>query len=192
MKYMENVQKDIKDFSNMHPNRKLAVFGIILFVFILSILIGVYFSRNQSSTESTDQVERAVTEVTSLSLVPSSETVAVGETVTVSVMIDGEAVQAADIAVDFDPAVFTASAVTNGDVFDSIVREEITDGTVSITSAVSPTAASELNTGEIFSFTLEAVAAGSSELSFDPELTITAKNGLNTLQETQNIVITAQ
>lgn len=190
---MKNVQSDIKEFSNLHPHRKLAVFGIILFVFVLSILIGVYFSRSQdSSTETPIDQTTSVPDITTLALVPSSESVAVGETIEVSVMLDGEPAQAVDVAVLFDPAVFTASNITNGQVYDSIVRESIEDGVVSITAAVSSNEELDLNTGELFSFTLEAVAPGTSELSFDPDLTITAKNGLNTLQSTQSVVITAE
>lgn len=190
---MQNVQTDIKDFTNLHPHRKLAVFGIILFVFVLSILIGVYFSRSQSgqSNNPTSQPQE-VADVTTLSLVPSAESLAVGETITVSVMIDGEAVQAVDAAVTFDPTVFTASQIRNGSVYDNLVREVVEEGQVNITAALSSNDLSSLESGELFSFTLEAIAPGTSEISFDPELTITAKNGLNTLQSTQNVVITAE
>lgn len=192
---MDNIQTDLKDFNQLHPNRKLAVFGIILFVFILSIFIGVYFSksRTQTTTETeTPAPTGAVTATTGLTLVPSAETVAVGDQIKVSVMLEGEAVQAADVVVKYDPTIFTASTVTNGTAFESIVREEIKDGTVSITAAVSPTAANDLKTGEVFSFTLTALKAGSTELSFDPELTITAKNGVPTLKNAQSVTVSVQ
>jgi hypothetical protein len=194
MNSMNNVQTDIKEFNQLHPNRKLAVFGIILFVFILSILVGVYFTRSRTQTGTGTDIAPTGSEVatTTLSLLPSAESVGVGETVTVSVMLDGEAVQATDVVVTFDPKVFKATEVTNGSVFESIVRQELEDGKVSVTSAVSPTATTDLKTGELFSFTLEALAPGSTQLTFDPELTITAKNGINTLQDTQSITVSVQ
>lgn len=191
MNNMDNVQTDIKDFNQLHPNRKLAIFGIILFVFVVSILVGIYFTQNKDGG-SNDLVEEQIQAGTNLSMVTSSDTVAVGETVTVTVILEGEAVQAVDAAVNFDPNVFKATEVTNGNVYESIVREDISDGQVSITAAVSPSNPTDFATGELFSFTLEAVGAGSSELQFDPELTITAKNGDNTLQNTQGVTITAQ
>lgn len=191
MKYMDNVQTDLKDFNKLHPNRKLAIFGIILFVFVVSILVGIYFTQNKGTLLNETPVEE-IQAGTNLSMVTSSDSVAVGETVTVSVLLEGEAVQAVDVAINYDPNVFTATEVTNGNVYESIVREELSEGQVSITAAVSPSDPTNFATGELFSFTLEAVGAGSSELQFDPELTITAKNGDNTLQNTQGVTITAQ
>lgn len=193
---MDKLQTDLNEFNKLHPNRKLAVMGIILFVFILSILVGVYFTKSGSQTETgaTPTPTGTATEkaTTSLSLVPSASAVKVGDMVKVSVMLDGESVQATDVVVKYDPTLFEASAVVNGTIYESIVREEIKDGMVSVTSAVSPTAVDNLKTGELFSFSLKALKAGAAELSFDPELTITAKNGLNTLKATQSVSVTIQ
>lgn len=192
---MDNINKDVQDFHKLHPNRKLAVFGIILLVFIISILVGVYFSRgsfkfgSQQTTESTISNPEGTTNLT---LVPSAESVAPGESITVSVMLDGDPVQAVDVAVNFDPALFAASDITNGDVYGDILRESVENGQVLVSAAVAPSNPDDLKTGELFSFTLEALDAGSTELSFDTDLTITAINGSNTLQSAQGVTITAQ
>jgi Cohesin domain len=192
---MKNVQNDLNEFNQLHPNRKLAIFGIILFVFVLSIVVGVYFSkksaRMNAGTESPLPTS-ATAETTALALVPSAETVKVGETVTVSVMLSGEAVQATDIFVNFDPAVFKATAINNGEVYESLIRQTMEKDHVSITAGLNPSATDNMKTGEVFSFTLEAIAKGSSELAFDPELTITAKNGLNSLKGTQNVTVSVE
>ncbi len=194
MSNMDNINQDVQDFHKLHPNRKLAVFGIILFVFIISILIGVYFSKGSFNigNETTETTIENPEGTTNLTLVPSSETVAPGETITVSVMLDGDAVQAVDVAINFDPALFAASEVTNGDVYDDILRQSVENGQVLVSAAVSPSNPDALNTGELFSFTLEALDAGSTELTFDTDLTITAKNGTNTLQSAQGVTVTAQ
>lgn len=194
---MKTVQNDINQFNELHPNRKLAVFGIILFVFVLSIVVGIYFAK-KSSGPTTDTGTPLPTSpantvaTTSLAIVPSAQTVKVGEKVTVSIMLDGEAVQASDVVVKFDPAVFVASDIKNGSVYDTVVRQTVGKDSVSFTGAVSPTSVDSLKTGEVVTFTLEAIAKGSSELSFDPELTMTAKNGLNTLKGTQNVMLTVE
>lgn len=194
---MDNVKKDINQFNELHPNRKLAVFGIILFVFILSILVGIYYSRSNglSPILQTDTDQEAVEETpeTFLTIVPSAESVAVGETVDISVMLDGDAVTVADITVTYDPTVFAApSEVVNGTAFASLVREEIEDGMVSVTATVDTSDISSVSTGEVFSFTLEAIGAGSSELNFDLDKTVTAINGDDTLQNAQGITISVQ
>lgn len=192
---MKNVQNDLNEFNQLHPNRKLAIFGIILFVFVLSIVVGVYFSkksaRMNAGTESPLPTS-APAETTALALVPSAETVKVGDTVTVSVMLSGEAVQATDIFVNFDPAVFKATAINNGEVYESLIRQTMEKDHVGITAGLNPSATDNMKTGEVFSFTLEAIAKGSSELAFDPELTITAKNGLNSLKGTQNVTVSVE
>ena len=191
---MKDVQKDVQEFQNLHPNRKLAVFGIILLVFIISILVGVYFSKG-SFNVGQQGPEESVTNpegTTTLTLVPSAEMVETGESITVSVMLDGDPVQAVDIAVNFDPALFAASNIVNGNIYSDIIRESVENGQVLVSAAVDPNDPDALTTGELFSFTLEAVEAGSSELTFDSELTITAKNGSNTLQSAQGVTITAK
>ena len=103
---MDNIQKDVQDFNNLHPNRKLAVFGIVLFIFVLSILVGVYFTQSKGTDNNSDAMtDKDVTSdagTTTLSLVPASETVKVGEQVKVSVMLSGAAVPATDIVINYD------------------------------------------------------------------------------------------
>ncbi len=186
---MNTLQNDVQQFNQLHPHRKLATFGIILFVFVLSVVIGVYYSKKQSSqTAQPTKMEESTTS-TSLALAPSEEIVQVGKTFTVSVLLNGQPVQATDIVINFDKTMFKASNILNGKVYDNLIRQDITDGQVSVTGAVQATANPEMKTGEVFTFTMEALKKGTSELSFDKNLTITAKNGVNTLSGAQNISI---
>lgn len=192
---MDDVKKDINEFQNLHPNRKLAVFGIVLFVFVLSIIVGIYFSR-MSDRAGQDNRQQPEVELgaSKLMIVPEAEAVAVGDTITVSVMIEGEAVPITDVVISYDPEVFAASDVANGSVYDSIIRESIENGQIMVTAAVSPSNPDLLRTGEIFTFTLEALKPGTSELTFitDDSLkdtTIAAKDGRNTIENAEGDII---
>ncbi|MBP9797605.1 hypothetical protein KBC70_00475 [Candidatus Woesebacteria bacterium] len=199
---MENVQKDMQDFNNLHPNRKLAVFGIILFIFVLSILVGVYFTQSKG-TMKTDRTNPtgtvASSKTTTLSLVPSTAEVKVGSQVKVSVMLSGEAVPAADVVVNYDPAFFALSDtdILVGSAFKSIPFKKVENGKIIVSTLVDLSKPTEVNTGEVISFTLEALKPGSSELSFDIEdekdvhKTITSKvGGIDTLKTAQGTTIT--
>ncbi len=186
---MNTLQNDVQQFNQLHPHRKLATFGIILFVFVLSVVIGVYYSKKQSAQTDTTTTQSESNSTTSLALAPSAEMTKVGETFTVSVLLNGQPVQATDIVITFDKTMFKASNILNGKVFDNLIRQDITPGMISVTGAVQATANPEMKTGEVFTFTMEALKKGTSELKFDKNLTITAKNGVNTLSNAQNISI---
>lgn len=202
---MDNLQKDVQDFNNLHPNRKLAVFGIILFIFVLSILVGVYFTQSKTQMSSSDDLmvekdaQKADASATTLSLVPSKESVNVGDTVKVSVMLSGEAVPATDIVVEYDPAYFAVSDadIVIGSAFKSIPFKKVANGKISASALVDLNNPSNVQTGEVMSFSLEALKAGSSKLSFDVETekdvqkTITSKvGGIDTLKNAQGTTIT--
>ncbi|OGK15392.1 hypothetical protein A3H80_01550 [Candidatus Roizmanbacteria bacterium RIFCSPLOWO2_02_FULL_37_19] len=190
---MDDVSKDIKDFHKLNPNRKLAILGIFLFVFVSAILIGVYLSKGKTSLPSlqegtTQQTQEA--DKTTLSMTSSATEVAVGDTVTVTVALAQTPVQAVDLVVNFDPTMFKASNVVNGTVYDDILRSEVKDGQVVVSATVSPSDPTNLKTGDVFTFTLQALKAGKGVLEFDPKLTITAKNGVNTLGTAGGATIT--
>lgn len=193
------VTKDIQDFHNLHPNRKLMVFGLILFLFVIAVVGGIMLAQRGSDTTQTDttnQQQTQNTEVadgqTALSLSASAESVAVGDSVTVTVMLENTPVQATDVAVTYDPTVFEASDIVNGNVYGDILRSEINDGEVLVSAAVSPSNPQDLRTGELFSFTLTALAAGDGTVSFDDVITITALNGTNTLGAANGVTIAVQ
>lgn len=200
---MENIQKDMQDFNNLHPNRKLAIFGIILFIFVLSILVGVYFTQSKGSmkTDKGNQNTSAKTAegTTSLSLVPSTTDVKVGSKVKVSIMLSGEAVPATDIAINYDPAFFALSDadILVGSSFKSIPFKKVMNGKIIISTLVDLSKPTEVSAGEVASFTLEALKSGSSMLSFDTEAekdvhkTITSRiGGIDTLKTAQGTTIT--
>ena len=194
-----DVSADVQDFHNLHPNKKLGVFALILFVFVISIVIGLMMARRATpGTQPTEQTPSQTTQAqqgqTNLRLVPSADSVAVGGTVTVTVMLENTAVQASDIAVNYDPTMFEASSIVNGDVYKDILKSNIdtAKGQVLVNAAVSVSNPQDLRTGAAFSFTLKALKAGAGKVEFDQELTITAKNGINTLGSVEPVTITVR
>lgn len=187
---METVQTDVQQFNQLHPHRKLAIFSIILFVFVVSVAVGVYYSkRTEDSKKVTTESEVNPTASTILSLIASEEVVKVGDTFTVTVLLSGKPAQAADIAVAFDSSMFAASNIVNGKVYNSLFRQNIADGMVTVSGNVEPVAQPEMKTGELVTFTLKALKKGTSEVSIDRAKTVTAVNGADTLSKVENITI---
>ncbi len=187
---METVQTDVQQFNQLHPHRKLAIFSIILFVFVVSVAVGVYYSKSTSAPkESATDSQTDPTSSTILSLIPSEEVLKVGDTFTITVLLSGKPAQASDVFVNFDPAMFSASQVVNGKVYASLFRQDIKDGVVSASGAVEPVAQPEMRTGELFTFTLKALKKGTSDITLDKSKTLTAVNGANTLSKVENITI---
>lgn len=192
---------DAQDFHDLHPNRKLAIFGIILFFFVISIVVGIMMARRNSqvvdTTDEQGQTQQAG-EVkqgeTALKLMVEPATPSVGDTVKVTVSLENTAVQATDIAINYDPKLFTASDIVNGTAYDSILKSniDVAKGQVLVNSSVSASNPQDLRTGDVFSFTLKTLKAGSGKLEFDQDLTITAKNGINTLGLAEPVSITVK
>jgi hypothetical protein len=196
----KNMSSDMQEFHNLHPNKKLTIFALIILVFIASIVFGIMINKRgskvantPSETEktSTGQVKQGET---ALKMMVDPSSMAVNGTAKVTVMLENTAVQATDIAVNYDPTMFTATDIINGTVYDDILRSNIdtTKGQVLVNAAVSAGNPQDLRTGDVFSFTLKALKSGSGKLEFDQDLTITAKNGINTLGLAEPITITVK
>src|SRR3989344_4405405 len=66
------------------------------------------------------------------------------------------------------------------------------EGTLTVSSAVDPNNPNNLKTGTLFSFTLQGVNAGAATLDFDKKMTITAKNGTNTLGTAESATVSVR
>lgn len=190
---MDDIKTDLNDFNQLHPNRKLAVFGVFLFLFIVAILVGIYFTafkNGASKTADTEVVNNNGNAV--LTLAPDAETIKVGDTTTVSILIDGEAVPGVDIAIEYDPASVVISNVKNGDVFEDIIYEANEDGLLSLSSAVLDNDPSLLKTGTLFTFDVEALTAGEHELTFNTTYTKASNAGENRLKSATGVTIIAE
>lgn len=203
-KGMDTLTKDLQDFNKLHPNRKLAVFGLVLFAFVLSILVGIYFSQMKKAgapSAGTSETQENSNKTTMLTLVPSAETVKVGDTVKVSVMLDGEAVPATDIIITYDPSYFAVADrdIVVGTAFKSLPYKKVQNGKIAASAVVDLNNTSDVKTGEVLSFTLEALKSGSSPLGFDintkddVQKTITSRvGGIDTLKSAQGITVTIE
>lgn len=196
MNDMSDVSKDVTDFHKLQADRKLAIIGILVFVFVFAILIGTYMAKRGGSLltipgkkSETSQTAQNV-DATSLTMAANPAQLSVGGTTIVTVSLSQTPVQAVDVIVNFDPKMFRASNIVNGTVYDDILRSEVDNGQVIMSGTVSPSDPTNLRTGDVFSFTLEALATGGGALSFDRDLTITAKNGVNTLGSAEGTKIT--
>jgi len=193
-----DIKSDVQQFHSLHPNKKLAILGIIFIVTISSIFLGVYLNKNNQQQAPTAQQPSETlpsdqeTGSTTLSLSPVATSVQVGEETQVSVLLGKSSVQAVDVVVTFDPTMFEASNIVNGDVYEDMLIKKVEDGKVTVSAAVSPNDPTNLKTGTLFTFSLKALKAGSGQIQFDSKKTITAKNGVNTLGSTTPVTIAVQ
>lgn len=189
------LKKDIRSFKNLDPNRKFLVLVLFAGVFLASLVVGsMLFGTGDGSPlpipGRADQEEAAVPTAvpsTTLSLDPSSATLTAGQAQTVSVMLEGVAVTAADVVVTFDPTMVSVSNLTNGEILPQVIQSDITEDAVVYSASVSAQEPGATDTGPVFTFDVTPLAAASgSEISlqFDPIDTITALEGANTLGTT--------
>jgi len=173
------------------PNKNIALIGIVFFVFAISLIVGLLYAKKNDTTkmkETTDQKQGT----TQLMIKPQASTLKKGESTQVSVELAGSPSQAADIVITFDSKLLKVSEVTNGNVFPDILKSDIKDNQVTVSSAVDPNNPSNLKTGTIFTFTATALSAGSTSLEFNRNLTITAHTGVNTLGTAEAATILVQ
>ena len=128
-----DIKSDVQQFHSLHPNKKLAILGIIFIVTISSIFLGVYLNKNnQQQAPATQQPSETLpsdqeTGSTTLSLSPVATSVQVGEETQVSVLLGKSSVQAVDVVVTFDPTMFEASNIVNGDVYEDMLIKKVED-----------------------------------------------------------------
>lgn len=184
-------ESELSQLKTLDPRRKTALFTIMLSLFVIGFFAGIFFSVGRGKKTSIPFVPEQLLPptptpkpITTLILSPSAKVVSIGEILPVSVVLRGQRVQATDIAINFDPKYFTASDITAGDAFPILLRQNIEAGKVSVSASLDPENPVEPSSslGEVFTMTLTALSATDSAIvDFDPQSTITAKDGVNTL-----------
>ena len=174
------------------PNKNIAIIGIIFFVFAVSLVLGILSAQKNGKATDQNGNEASIQGTTQLSIEPQVSNLGKGEGTQVSVTLAGTPSQAADVVITFDPKLVKVSNIINGNVFPDILRSDIGEGTLTVSSAVDPNNPNNLKTGTLFSFTLQGVNAGAATLDFDKKMTITAKNGTNTLGTAESATVSVR
>lgn len=197
---MENLikllKKDWKEVKKLDQNRKLLIIVLFAVVFVASILIGAFlfapkqFEQLTSSLPGNQQAQNQIPTSkpsTNLTINPGSGTIAAGEDQQISVDLAGLPVSAIDISLTWDPQLLQVTDLENGDVFQKMIVNKLSEGKIRYSASLSPEEQTSPSTGSVITFTATALeAASGSEVSiqFDPIETITALNGENTLGST--------
>lgn len=183
------INKDLKQIKKLALKRKIYILVFLFLLFALAFVGGVFITRYKPLppiptpvTTPKPKPSPILQRRSKLFLTPASGTLTVGEVLPVSVLISNEPVQAVDVVLLYDPSVFAVSDIKKGDVFPLILRKDIIPGRVTVSASASPEEPVELKTGEVFSFSLTALAAtASASIDFDAQDTIAAKDGVNRL-----------
>lgn len=172
-------------------NRKAIIAAIVITLLILTLLFALKIFQTKETVPIIPQPPSSTTRVptvaakpvTSLALVPAQKTINVGENVPLAVSISGESIQAADIVLLYDPQIFLAESITEGNAFPKFIRKSIENGKIIVSVAVDPQAAQKLsNSGTLFTVNFRALGqSDSASIVFDPQETILARGGANYL-----------
>lgn len=173
------------------PNRNIALIGIVFFVFAVSLIMGLLIAQKDKSPKNNIAEENQLGS-TQLMLKPQAVSLQKGESTQVMVEIAGSPSQAADVVITFDPKLLKASEIVNGNVFPDLLRSEIKENQLVVSSAVDPNNPTNLKTGTVFSFTITAMDSGTATLEFNKDLTITAHSGTNTLGTAESVTISVR
>lgn len=186
-KFLSSLQKDISDFTTLSPQVKFLLVVQLIILFILSILVGVLFSPrftgNVRQNPDAPELSQESQATTQLSLEPNDHIMQIGEDVLMNVTMSGAPSTAVDVVLTYDPAVLEISDVTNGEVYEREIYNEITtEGGVGKVYFSAAQPLEEDTDGAVFGFVATAIQkVETSPIEFDLDLTITAENGVNTL-----------
>lgn len=172
----------MKELDKLDPTRKLYIVIIFVVLFMIGLIVGQKFFNANSKNEMIESpTENANKSMTYVSFSPSSATIEVGKEKKVSVMLlDGE-IQAADIVFTIPSSVEIAD-IKPGKNFPILLNQQIKDGKASVSVSLSPDTSKKTASGELFSFTLKALALdANAQLMFDKNETVAAKDGKNVL-----------
>ena len=178
--------------NTLDVKQKIGIICALVALFGLGFFITTRFSSKKNAiTNTTGQTGKAKATLspqpsTTLSLSPSTKTVKVGETLSLTVMLTGDKAQAVDITLTFDPAVFSASDIAVGQAFPVVLRQRIVDGKIIVSASIDPSNQPESNpTGAIFTVNLTALGTkASTTVDFEAKDTIVAQNGKNIVGKT--------
>ncbi len=182
----QTIRNDLNKFTNLDPQRKVMVVGLVFGLFLVSLIVGSYLSRPKSPTSQTPQQQVPQEQnVTTLTVSPNQKTLKVGESQIVEVTLDKLPVPAADIVIQYDPAVLQVANVKNGTVFQRIIKNNVSEGKIVYSGSINTDGETQPETGVLFTFSVKALKESAQTLlTFDPVATITALNGDNTLGQT--------
>lgn len=191
---MEGISSDVQQFQALESHRKLAVFGILTLVFIVAIGIGLYMSKSKFFPQTSQQAgQEEMGDKTSITLSPATQTATVGQTVSITVMIDKNPAPVTDVVLTFDPTVLELVSTTNGEVYEALITPKVKPGPgeVFVSAAVPPTSTTQISTGVMATVSFKTLkSAGSTSIGFDTTKTIAAQSGINRIGKTQGATIT--
>lgn len=144
--------------------------GILLLV---GIIVGIYLVRQQQ------EIREKAAPATVLNLTPSQDTLKVGETRNITVNIDTgpNIVGAIKLNVVFDPAYVSVSNFTRGTFFQTPIQNPAVAGGRLTMVAGGQVGNFPTGTGQVASFTLTALQAGSTVIAFDSTQTEVSGTG---------------
>lgn len=151
----------------------------ILLILIATIVLGASLGAGVYLVGQNQQIAPKAAPATTLTLIPSSPTVTLGDTVTVNVAIDtGEnSISGAEVYLEYDSGAIVAESISAGSFFTEpgAVNEVVTSDTASITLFPPPTNPKQ-GSGTLVTVVFRAAAVGSSGIRVDVRTIVGAQD----------------
>lgn len=158
------------------------IIGVIfLIVIIAGLIVGIFLVKKSQN------IREKAAPASTLSILPATKTVSVGETFDLSVRLDTRqnAATAVDIYIQYDPNSLSLIDFSNTSIMPQILFSPKIDNTLGQARAVYATSPGETfqGQGDVATLKFKALASGSAIVSFGPE---TKASGVD---ETTNIIV---
>lgn len=180
--------------SSMKPRKidpKLALLLAACIVALVGVSFFIVIQVMKKNSNTAMESPKTTSEIgTALTLVAGASELAVNESTDIAVILENTPAQAVDIVITFDPNLVSISNVQNGSVYPSIVRQDIRDSQLVVSTRVDADNSTDLKAGDVFSFTVTALAPGNAHIGVNKDLSITATKNKNTLEVVNDADIT--
>lgn len=196
------VTDELSSLVKLDIQRKAVLVTLLITLFVIGILISAIIFRkepvvvpkgsaNPPVYTVTGAVSPVVKKTATVSLVSATQTVRVGESTNLSVVLSGEGIQVYDVVLTYDPVVFRAEDIEFDPQFPQHLQQSIESGKISVSAAVGAQKPPKSATGKLFSLTLTALSPSSgSKVAVAALESQVAKAGENVLGETKDVMFT--
>lgn len=182
---MVDLRKDLSELKKMDRQQKLMLTAVFLGMFLLSFAGGVFLQTRQKAiptpvrtTVQEPTVTPTPTPETTFAISPAKQPLTVGDPISVAVQLFGKPADTVAVRLNYDPAVFAADNLENGELFTNVLKEEIEKGTIRYAASLDLATREATKTGTLFTFELEPLTAASkSAVIFHPGASEAAVNG---------------
>jgi hypothetical protein len=191
---------NLKDFEKIGSKEKRIIIAFIAGLFILSFGLSLGLQKLITSSYKQPEAEIVISpspipQPASISLLSDKSKVMVGEDIKVDIVANSpdQGIEAAGITINFDPDFLVVKEIINAGFFKKLIKQDVFDQKLSISAIADISDRGILipkGQGNIAHITFNTLSAtDSTKISFDGRTTSLASNGINIINQINDLVI---